>query len=105
MRILSNILLRERFGMLSEPNVKPLASATLLNSAGNSVYVIVLSWLAYEITASPLAVGVVVVPRTRLNSDEGLTPFSLSVRSLPYADGGAQWPSTLCARLQWSVSW
>ena len=60
MRILSNILLRERSGMLSEPNVKPLASATLLNSAGNSVYVIVLSWLAYEITDSPLAVGVVV---------------------------------------------
>ena len=60
MRILRDIRLRERFGMLSEPNVKPLASATLLNAAGNNVYVIVLSWLAYEITDSPLAVGVVV---------------------------------------------
>ncbi len=60
MKFLGDILPRERFGMLSEPNVKPLASATLLNSAGNSVYVIVLSWLAYEITDSPLAVGVVV---------------------------------------------
>lgn len=60
MRVLSNIRFRERFGILSEPNVKPLASATLLNAAGNNVYVIVLSWLAYEITDSPLAVGFVV---------------------------------------------
>lgn len=60
MRTLGNIHLRERFGILSEPNVKPLAAATMLNAAGNNVYVIVLSWLAYEITDSPLAVGFVV---------------------------------------------
>lgn len=60
MRFLNGVRLRERFGILSEPNVKPLASATLLNAAGNNVYVIVLSWLAYEITDSPLAVGFVV---------------------------------------------
>ena len=60
MKTLDGLRLRERFGILSEPNVKPLASATLLNAAGNNVYVIVLSWLAYEITDSPLAVGFVV---------------------------------------------
>ena len=60
MKFLGDIRLRERFGILSEPNVKPLASATFLNAAGNNVYVIVLTWLAYDITDSPLAVGFVV---------------------------------------------
>ena len=27
-----------RFGVISEPNVKPLAAATLFNAAGNNVY-------------------------------------------------------------------
>ena len=54
------LTLRERFAILNEPNVKPLALATLLNAAGNNIYVIVLSWLAYEISGSPLAVGFVV---------------------------------------------
>ena len=60
MNIFNGARLRERFGIFSEPNVKPLAAATLLNAAGNNVYVIVLSWLAYDITDSPLAVGFVV---------------------------------------------
>ncbi len=48
-----------RFGVLSEPNVKPLATATLFNAAGNNVYGVALGWLAYEATGSPLAVGAV----------------------------------------------
>lgn len=60
MRFLNGVRLRGRFGILSEPNVKPLAAATFFTAAGNSVYVVVLSWLAYDITDSPLAVGFVV---------------------------------------------
>ena len=60
MNVFNGVRLRERFGIFSEPHVKPLAAATLLNAAGNNVYVIVLSWLAYDITDSPLAVGFVV---------------------------------------------
>ena len=52
--------LREKLLIMNEPNVKPLAASTFLNAAGNNVYVVVLSWLAYDITDSPLAVGVVV---------------------------------------------
>ena len=52
-------ILRERLGILGEPNVKPLATATLFNAAGNNVYGVALGWLAYEATRSPLAVGAV----------------------------------------------
>ena len=48
-----------RLGVISEPNVKPLATATLFNAAGNNVYGVALGWLAYEGTGSPLAVGAV----------------------------------------------
>ena len=48
-----------RLGVISEPNVKPLATATLFNAAGNNVYGVALGWLAYEATGSPLAVGAV----------------------------------------------
>ena len=56
--------LRTRFGVLSEPNVAPLATATLFNAAGNTVYGIALGWLAYDLTGSPLAVGAVLGLRT-----------------------------------------
>ena len=32
-----NSIVRERLGILSEPNVKPLATATLFNAAGDNV--------------------------------------------------------------------
>ena len=50
--------------VLSEPNVLPLAAATLFNAAGNNVYSVALGWLAYDMTKSPLAVGAVLGFRT-----------------------------------------
>jgi MFS family permease len=50
--------------VLGEPNVLPLASATLFNAAGNNVYSVALGWLAYDLTKSPLAVGAVLGFRT-----------------------------------------
>jgi len=55
---------RSRLHVLSEPNVLPLASATLFNAAGNNVYSVALGWLAYDMTKSPLAVGAVLGFRT-----------------------------------------
>jgi MFS family permease len=55
---------RRRLQILSEPNVLPLASATLFNAAGNNVYSVALGWLAYDMTKSPLAVGAVLGFRT-----------------------------------------
>ena len=55
-----------RLGVISEPNVKPLATATLFNAAGNNVYGVALGWLAYEATGSPLAVGAVLGLRDAL---------------------------------------
>ena len=52
-------ILHEHLGVLSEPNVKTLAASTMLKAPGNNVYVIVLAWLAYDLTGSPLAVGFV----------------------------------------------
>lgn len=56
--------LRTRFGVLREPNVVWLATATLFNAAGNNVYGVALGWLAYDVTGSPLAVGAVLGIRT-----------------------------------------
>ena len=52
-------MLKRRVSIVAEPNVKPLAAATLFNAAGNNVYNVALGWLAYEATGSPLAVGAV----------------------------------------------
>ena len=69
-----------RLGVISEPNVKPLATATLFNAAGNNVYGVALGWLAYEATGSPLAVGAVLGLRPLTMLFVGLIAGAVNVR-------------------------
>ena len=50
---------RRQLPVLNDPNVKPMAAATLFNAAGNNIYTVALGWLAFEMTGSPLVVGAV----------------------------------------------
>ena len=43
---MKSVLQSRRLSVISEPNVKPLATATLFNAAGNNVYGVALGWLA-----------------------------------------------------------
>ena len=84
----------ERFGTLSEPNVKPLATATLFNAAGNNVYGVALGWTTAHcaiVAPTLLLVTCVVSTKAFRRSREGG-----NLASLPHVDNrnGTKWNET-----------